>query len=69
MTVIKQARDCHIGDIILYKNEASRIITDIDRRGEDYLFCTTDLAGENFRCDIYDALDEVNVWGTQEALF
>lgn len=66
---MKQVRDCRIGDIILYKNEESRIITDIDRRGEDYIFCTTDLAGENPRFDTYDAPEEVNVWGTQEALF
>ena len=66
----KQARDCRISDILLYKNEKSRSITDIDRRGEDYIFCTTTtLSGENFRCDIYDASDEVYVGGTQEALF
>ena len=66
---MKQVRDCRIGDILLYKNERSRIITDIDRREEDYIFCTTTLAGENFRCNIYGALDEVNIRGTQEALF
>lgn len=69
MTGIKQVCSCCIGDILLYKKERSRIITDIDRRGEAYIFCTTDLAGENFRCDVYDALEEVNVWGTQGALF
>lgn len=52
---MKQVRDLRIGDI--------------DRRGEDYILCTTTLAGENFRCNIYGALDEVNVRGTQEALF
>lgn len=66
---MKQVRDLRVGDILLFKNKESRIITDIDRRGEDYIFCTTDLAGENFRCNIYGALDEVNVRGTQEALF
>nr|DAQ29750.1 MAG TPA: hypothetical protein [Caudoviricetes sp.] len=66
---IKQARDCRVGDIILYKNEESRMITDIDHRGRTYLIRTTGLAEENRRFDTYDALDEVKVWGTQEALF
>ena len=68
----KQARNCRVGDIILYKNEASRIITQIDynsHKRESYAVHTTDLAGENSRFDTYDAPDEVNVWGTQEALF
>lgn len=65
----KQARNCRVGDILLYKNEESRIITDIDHRGVAYLVRTTDLAGENPRFDTYDAPDEVKVWGTQEALF
>lgn len=65
----KQVHDCRVGDILLYKNEESRIITDIDHRGKAYLFRTTDLAGENPRFDTYDAPDEVKVWGTQEALF
>lgn len=30
---------------------------------------TTTLAGENSRFDTYDALDEISIWGTQEALF
>ena len=46
-----------IRDLILYKNKERRIITDIDHRGE------------NSRFDTYDAPDEVNVWGTKEALF
>jgi hypothetical protein len=65
----KQARDCRVGDILLYKNEESRIITDIDHRGKAYLLHTTTLSGENSQFDTYDAPDEVNVWGTQEALF
>ena len=69
MLSAKQVRDCRIGDIILYKNEESRMITDIDRRRGTYLIRTTDLAGENPRFDTYDASDEINVWGTQEALF
>lgn len=69
MPLTKQVRDCRIGDILLYKNEESRMITDIDHRGKAYLIRTTDLAGENPRFDTYDASDEVNVWGTQKALF
>lgn len=65
----RQARDLRVGDILLYKNEESRIITDIDHRGKAYLVRTTDLSGENPRFDTYDTPDEVNVWGTQEALF
>lgn len=66
MPFTKQIRDCRIGDILLYKNEESRIVTDIDHRDGAYLIRTTDLAGENPR---FDTPDEINVWGTQEALF
>lgn len=66
---MKQVRDLRVGDILLYKNEESRIITDIDHKGEAYLVRTTDLANENPRFDTYDALDQVIHWGTQEALF
>lgn len=66
---MKRVRDLRVGDILLYKNEESRIITDLDHRGKAYLIRTTDLAGENPRFDTYDASDEVKVWGTQEALF
>lgn len=45
MPLTKQVHDCRVGDILLFKNEESRIITD--------------LAGENRRFDTYDALDEV----------
>ncbi len=65
----KQACNCRIGDILLYKNEESRMITDIDRRGKAYLLRTTTLARENPRLDTYDVSDEINVWGTQEVLF
>ena len=68
----KQARNCRVGDIILYKNEESRLITRIEynpHKGEAYLFHTTDLAGENPRPLTYAALDHVIYWGTQEALF
>ena len=69
MPLTKQVRNLCVGDILLHKNEESRMITDIDRRGKAYLIRTTTLAGENPRFDAYDASDEINVWGTQEALF
>lgn len=68
----KQARNCRVGDIILFKNKESRIITRIDynqHKGESYTIRTTTLSGENPRFDTYDAPDEVKVWGTQEVLF
>ena len=65
----KQVRSLRVGDILLYKNEESRIITDIDHRGKAYLLRTTDLSGENPRFDTYDASDLIKIWGTQEALF
>lgn len=69
MPPTKQARNLRIGDIILYKNEESRIITDIAHKEEVWTIRTTDLAGENPRFDTYNASDPVKVWGTQEALF
>lgn len=68
----KQARNCRVGDILLYKNGESRRITHIKYspfKIKSYLFRTTDLAGENLRLDTYDATDPLKVWGTQEALF
>ena len=68
----KQARNCRVGDILLYKNEESRMITNIKYspfKFKSYLFRTTDLAGKNHRFDNYDGIDELEVWGTQEALF
>lgn len=68
----KQARDLRVGDILLFKNKESRLITRIDynpHERESYAIRTTDLAGENPRFDTYDALDRVIYWGTQEALF
>lgn len=62
----RQARNLRVGDILLYKNEESRMITDIDHRGTAYLIRTTTLAGENSR---FDAPDEINIRGTQEVLF
>lgn len=66
---MKQVRDLRVGDILLFKNEESRIITDIDHKGKSYRIRTSTLAGENPCFDTYDAPDEVNVWGTQEVLF
>lgn len=68
----KQACDCCVGDILLFKNKESRLITQIEynpHKGEAYLFHTTDLAGENPRRNTYAPLDLVIYWGTQEALF
>lgn len=68
----KQARNCHVGDILLFKNKESRLITRIDynsHKRESYAVHTTDLANENPRLDTYDAFDRVIYWGTQEALF
>ena len=68
----KQARNCRVGDILLFKNKESRFITRIDyssHKRESYAVHTTDLAGENPRIDTYNALDKVNIWGTQKALF
>ena len=65
----KQARNCRVGDILLYKTKESRMITDIDHKGKAYRIRTSTLAGENPRFDTYNASDPVKVWGTQEALF
>lgn len=65
----KQACNCRVGDILLYKTKESRIITDITHVGAAWTLHTTDLAGENPRFDTYDSSDPVKVWGTQEALF
>lgn len=65
----KQARNCRVGDILLYKNEESRIITDIMHVGAAWTLRTADLAGENPRIDTYNASSLIKVWGTQEALF
>lgn len=65
----KQARDCRVGDILLFRNKESRIITDITHVGAAWTLHTTDLAGENPRFDTYNASNPLKVWGTQEALF
>lgn len=68
----KQARNLRVGDIFLFKNKESRLITRIDynsHKRESYAIHTTDLANENPRLDTYDAFDRVIYWGTQEALF
>lgn len=68
----KQARDCQVGDILLFKNKESRLITSIEynpHKSEPYMLHTTDLAGENPWPFTYAAQDQVIYWGTQEALF
>lgn len=69
MSLTEQVRDCRIGDITLYKNKESRMITDIDHRGKVYFIRTTTLAGSHPRFDTHDASDEVNVREAQETLF
>lgn len=65
----KQARDCRVGDILLSRDEESRIITNITHVRAAWTLRTTDLAGENPRFDTYNASNPLKVWGTQEALF
>ena len=67
--MIEQARNLRVGDILLYKNEESRIITDIMHVGAAWTLRTTDLAGENPRFDTCNASNPIEVWGIQEALF
>lgn len=67
--LVKQARNCRVGDILLFKNEGSRIITAIAHDEKTLVFRTADLAGENSRFNPYNALSLLKVWGTQEALF
>lgn len=69
MPSTKQARNCRVGDILLSRDEESRIITDITHVGAAWALHTTDLAGENPRFDTYNASDPLKVWGTQEVLF
>lgn len=69
---MKQVRDLCVGDILLFKNKESRLITQIEynpHKGKAYRLRTTTLLGENPRFDTYDALDHVIYWGAQEALF
>lgn len=68
----KQACNCRVGDILLFKNKESRLITRIDydpHMREPYTIHTTDLANEKPRLDTYGALDQVIYWGTPKALF
>lgn len=68
----RQVRNCRVGDILLFKNKESRLITRIDydrHMKEPYAIHTTDLANEKPRLDTYDALDQVIYWGIQKALF
>lgn len=68
----EQVRDCCVGDILLFKNRDSRLITRIDydpREREACTLHTTDLAGENPHSNTYSARDRVIYRGAQEALF
>lgn len=73
MTIIKQVRNCRIGDIIRFKNKESRLITRIDynpHKNEPYAIRTVDLRnGCRDRLNTYDALDPVTILDTQGALF
>lgn len=71
----KQARNCRVGDIILFKNKESRIITDINHRTEGVVrvtFIRPDGTGgtyfeyydryglpETFRCGPFDRVLKV----------
>ena len=68
----KQARDCRVGDILLFNNKESRLITRIDynpHKRESYAVHTTDLANEKPQLDTYDSSDRVIYRCTQEVLF
>lgn len=73
MTIIKQVRNCRVGDIIRFKNKESRLITRIDynpHKTEPYAISTVDLRDEcRTRLNTYAALDPVIIEATQEALF
>lgn len=62
----KQARNCRVGDIILFKNKESRLITRIEN--DPHKIYTTDLGGENPHCNAYAADDRVIYRGAQEVL-
>lgn len=67
----KQARNCRVGDIILFKTKESRLITRIENdphKREPYKIYTTDLGGENPHCNAYAADDRVIYRGAQEVL-
>lgn len=73
MTIIKQVRNCRVGDIIRFKNEESRLITRIDYNPHENEPCairTVDLRdGCRTRLNTYCALDPVTILGAQGALF
>lgn len=64
----KQARNCRVGDIILFKNKESRLITRIENDPHKREPYTTDLGGENPHCNAYTADDRVIYRGAQEVL-
>lgn len=61
----KQVRNLRPGDIILYKNKESRLITSIDYnpfRVNPYSIRTTDLKNDNPRTDTFIGIDRVIIW-------
>ena len=73
MTIIKQIRNCRVGDIIRFKNKESRLITRIDynsHKSEPYAIRAVDLRDEcRTHLNTYAALDPVIIEGTQGVLF
>lgn len=61
----KQVRNLRPGDIVLFKNKESRLITSIDYhpfRVNPYSIRTTDLKNDNPRIDTFIGIDRVIVW-------
>lgn len=73
MTIIKQVRNCRVGDIIRFRNKECRLITRIDydsHKNEPYAIRTVDLRdGGRTRLNAHRALDPVTILGAQGALF
>lgn len=61
----EQVRNLRPGDIILHKNEESRLITSIDYtpfKVNPYSLRTTDLKNGTPRTDTFNGIDRVIVW-------
>ena len=73
MTIIKQIRNCRVGDIIRFKNKESRLVTRIDydpHRNEPYAIRTVDPRdGCRTRLNTHCALDPVIIEACQGVLF
>lgn len=73
MTIVKNVRNCRVGDIIRFKNKESRLITRIDynpHKNEPYAVHTVDLRdGCGTRLNTYCALDPVIIEAHQGVLF